>query len=176
MDYTTYWTILDTPANTIKSNSICLVISILAGLSWVMIKKIKNDNGDGDKTILLWGTAAFGILGLTFYIVLTYFYKDNSDSRTLKMLASPSTPRVEGLVSNFQRKFRNARYGGETIESFTVDSVEFAYGDAAFGKFNSFCKTYNDVIVDGQKVRVTYLNDSPYGDNFNSILKLEIWK
>jgi hypothetical protein len=176
MDYTTYWTILDSPANTTKSNSICLVIAIVAGLLWVLTKKFKKDNSEGDKTILLWGIGAFAILGLTFYILLTFFYKDNSDSQTLKMLASPSTPKVEGLVSNFQRKFRNARYGSETIESFTVDSVEFAYGDAALGKFNSFCKTNNDVIVDGQKVRVTYRSGSPYGDNFNSILKLEIWK
>jgi hypothetical protein len=178
MDYTTYWTILDSPANTTKSNSICLVITIVAGLLWVMTKKFKKDNGDGDKTILLWGTATFAILGLTFYILLTFFYKDNSDSKTLKMLASPSTPKVEGLVSNFQRKIRNARsrFGSETIESFTVDSVEFAYGDAALGKFNSFCKTNNDVIIDGQKIRVTYRKGSPYRHNYNSILKLEIWK
>lgn len=176
MDYTTYWTILDSPANTTNSNSICLIITIVAGLLWVMTKKIKKDNGNGDKTILLWGTATFAILGLTFYILLTFFYKDNSNSQTLKMLASPLTPRVEGRVSNFKRKYRNARYGSEIIESFTVDSVEFAYSDAAFGKFNSFCKTNNDVIVDGQKVRVTYRSGSSYGDNFNSILKLEIWK
>ena len=176
MEYTTYWTILDTPSNTTKSNTVCLVIAIVAGLLLILIKKYKQDNGDGDKTILLWGTSVFSILSLTFYFLLTFFYKDNSDSQTLKMLSSPSTPKVEGLVSNFQRKIHHARYGSETIESFTVDSLEFAYGDAALGKFNSFCKTNNNVIFDGQKVRVTYRTGSPYGDNFNSILKLEIWQ
>jgi hypothetical protein len=176
MHYSTYWTILDSPAKATKSNLICLVITIVAGLLWVVIKKLKKDNGDGDKIILLWGTATFALLGLTFYILFTFFYIDNSDSQTLKMLSSHNTPRVEGLVSNFHRKFRRAKYRGETIESFTVDSIEFAYGDAPLGKFNSFCKINNDVIVDGQKVRVTYRNGSPYGENFNSILKLEIWK
>ncbi len=176
MDYTTYWTILDSPSHTTKSNSVCLVIAIVTGLLWYLIKKFKQHKGDGDKTILLWGTGVFAILSLTFYFVLTFFVKDNSESQTLKMLASPTIPKVEGHVYNFQRKFRNSRYGSETIESFTVEGVEFAYGDAALGKFNSFCKTNNDVIIDGQKVRITYRTGSPYGVNYNSILKLEIWK
>lgn len=176
MDYTTYWTILDSPTNTIKSNTVCLFVAIIAVLLWILTKKYKLDKGDGDKLILLWGTGIFATLSLAFYVLLTFFYVDNSDSQILKMLDSPNTPKVEGLVSNFQRKFRNTKYGKETIESFTIDSVEFAYGDAALGKFNSFYKTNNNVIYNGQKVRVTYRTDSPYGKNFNSILKLEILK
>jgi hypothetical protein len=176
MDYTTYWTILDTPSHTTKSNTVCLVIAIVAGLLWVLIKKFKQDKGEIDKTALLWVIGLFAALNLTGYFVLTFFYTDNSDSNTLKMLASPTTLKVEGLVSNFQRRFRKSSYSSETIESFTVDSVEFAYGDAAFGKFNSFSKTNNNFIVDGQKVRVTYRTGSPYGANFNSILMLELWE
>lgn len=175
MDYTTYWTILDSPTNTIKSNTVCLVVAIIAVLLWILTKKYKKDNRDGDKLILLWGTGIFAILSSAFYVLLTFFYVDNSDYQILKMLDSPTTPKVEGLVSNFQRKFRNTKYCMETIESFTIDSVEFAYSDAALGKFNSFYKTNNNVIFNGQKVRVTYRSGSNYGNNFNSILKLEIW-
>jgi len=55
-----------------------------------------------------------------------------------------------------------------------VDGVQFAYGNAALGKFNSFSQTKNNVTFDGQKVRVTYKTGSGYCDNCNSILKLEI--
>lgn len=174
MDYSTYWSVLDTPSESIKSNSICLYIAIGSGLLWYLARKFKKDKGDGDKTIMLWATGAFSILGLAGYIMLTFFYQDKSNEKTLEMLNSPTTPRVEGVVSNFERTFRSARYGGETIEKFTVDSVQFAYGDAAFGKFGSFSQTNNSAIFDGQNVRVTYKTGSPYGDNYNSILKLEI--
>jgi len=92
------------------------------------------------------------------------------------MLNSSTTPKVEGVISNFERTFRNARYGGETIEKFSVDSIQFAYGDAALGKFNSFTHTNNNVIFNGQKVRITYKTDSPYGNEYNSILRIEIAK
>ncbi len=174
MKYTTYWSILDSPSHTTKSNSVCLVIAIIFGLLWLLTKKYKIDKGEGDKIILLWGTGIFAIIALLGYFALTFVYKDNSDVQILTMLNSHA--KVEGIVSNFQRTHRNARYGGETIEIFTVDSIQFAYGDALLGKFASFSQTYNNVIYDGQQVRVTYGNSSPYGENLNSILKLEIGK
>jgi hypothetical protein len=176
MDYTTYWSVLDSPSHTTKPNIIFLIVALAFGLLWLLTKKFKKDKGDGEKLILLWGTGAFAVLGILGYFVLTFVYKDNSDEYTLKMLNSPTTPKVEGVVANFQRTHRNAKYGGETIETFTVDSVEFAYGDAALGKFNAFSQTFNNVIYNGQKVRITYGHESHYGDNFNSILKLEIAK
>lgn len=92
----------------------------------------------------------------------------------MKMLNSETTPRVEGVVSNFERTSRGARYGSETIEMFTVDSIQFAYGDAALGKFSSFTQTGNNVIFNGQRVRITYTSGSLYGKQYHSILKLEI--
>ncbi|WP_276979165.1 hypothetical protein [Flavobacterium filum] len=172
MDYSTYWSVLDTPSKSIQTNSVCLYIAIGAGLLWLLAKKFKKDKGDGDKTIMLWATSAFAVLGLAGYIMLTFFYQDKSNEKTLEMLNSPTTPRIEGVVSNFERTSRN---GKETIEKFTVDSIQFAYGDAALGKFNSFSQTNNSVIFDGQKVRITYSSGSRYG-NYNSILKLEIAK
>jgi hypothetical protein len=171
MDYSTYWSILDSPSKSIQSNSICLYITIGAGLLWFLVKKFKKNKGDSDKTIILWATGAFAILGLAGYIMMTFFYQDKSNEQTLKMLNSPTTPKVEGVVSNFERTFRN---GKETIEKFRVNGVKFAYGDALLGKFNSFSQTNNNVIFNGQKVRVTYKSGSPYGNNCNSILKLEI--
>jgi hypothetical protein len=174
MDYSTYWSVLDTPSKSIQSNSVCLYIAIGAALLWVLAKLFKKDKGDGDKTIILWATGAFAILAFAGYIMLTFFYQDKSNEKTLEMLNSQTTPRVEGIVSNFERTFRNAKYGGETIEKFTVDTIQFAYGDAALGKFGSFSQTNNKVIFNGQKVRVTYKTGSPYGDSCNSILKIEI--
>lgn len=171
MKYATYWSILDSPSHTIKSNFIALIIFLSAGLLWVLVKKMKRDKDNGDKAILLWGTGAFAFLGLLLFFLLTFIYKDNSDAETLKMLNSPSVAMVEGVISNFHRTYRNGR---EIIESFTVDSVQFAYGDALLGRFNSFTKTNNNVIYNGQAVRITYKRNSPYGNNFNSILKPEI--
>ncbi|MGN6399765.1 MAG: hypothetical protein ACTHMD_04890 [Flavisolibacter sp.] len=176
MNYSTYWSILDTPSKTLQSNTIFLCIAAGAALLWFLTKKFKKDSGGGDKAIILWMTSAFGVLGIAGYVTLTFFYPDKANQRTLEMLSAPTTPRVEGVVSNFQRTSRNAKYGSETIEKFSVDSVQFAYGDAALGKFNSFTQTNNNLIFDGQRVRITYKTGSPYGNEYNSILRIEIAK
>jgi hypothetical protein len=176
MDYSTYWSILDTPSKTIQSSSVFLWIALAAGLLWFLTKKFKNDSGDGNRTNILWATVVFGVLGAAGFVALTFFYPDKTNEKTLEMLNSSTTPKVEGVISNFERTFRNARYGGETIEKFSVDSIQFAYGDAALGKFNSFTHTNNKVIFNGQKVRITYKTGSPYGNDFNSILRIEIAK
>lgn len=176
MDYSTYWSILDTPSKNIQSNSVFLYIAICAGVLWYLAKKFKKDKGDGEKRIILWALGTFAFIGLAGYLSLTFLYKDNSREMTLEMLNSPLTPQVEGIVSNFEQTIRNAKYEDETIETFSVDSVQFAYGDAALGKFNSFSQTKSNVIFNGQRVRITYSIGSNYGDNYNSILRLEIAK
>ena len=176
MEYSTYWSILDTPSKSIQSNSICLFIAIGAGLLWFLIKMFKKENGDGEKKMTLWVTGLFAVLGIAGYVSLTFFNLDNSNKQAIEMLNSKKTPKVEGVVTNFERTFRNAKYGGETIEKFKVDSVQFAYGDAELGKYNSFSETKNNVIFNGQKVRITYQNGSHYGENYKSILRLEIAK
>ena len=97
MNYTTYWSILDSPSYTTKSNSVCLVIAIIFGLLWLVTKKYKIDKGDGDKIFLLWGTGIFAVIGLFGYFSLTFVYKDNSDVQTIKVLNSNA--KVEGIVS-----------------------------------------------------------------------------
>ena len=176
MEYSTYWSILDSPSKSIQSNSVCLYIAIGAGLLWFLAKKFKKDKGDGDKTIILWATGAFSFLGIAGYIMLTFFYQDKSNEKTLEMLNSPTSSKVEGVVSNFKRTCYHARYADVITESFNVDSIKFSYSDAALGKFNSFSQTNNDVIFDGQKVRITYGYGANHGQNYGSILKLEIAK
>ena len=171
MNYSTYWSILDTPSKTIQSNSVCLYIAIGSGLLWFITKKLIQERDGGDKKIILWSIGSFAVLGLAGYVMLTFFYPDKSNERALEMLNSMTTPRVEGTVSNFEQTFRDGR---ETIEKFTVDSVQFAYGDAALGKFNSFSETNNNVISNGKNVRITYSHGSHYGSQYNSILKLEL--
>ena len=173
MKYSTYWSILDTPSQSLQSNLICLYFAIGAALLWLFIKKVKKESVGGDQAVLLWMTGAFSIIGFSAFVILSFFVPDKSNEMTLEMLNSPNTPRVEGIVSNFERTFRD---GKETIERFKVEGVPFAYGDALFGKFNSFTQTYNDVIFNGQHVRITYKFGSNYGDDYNSILKLELVK
>lgn len=175
MEYSTYWSVLDTPSESIKSNSVCLYVAIGACVCWLLIKTFKKNKADSDKGILLWGSAIFAILGLTGYVSLSFFNLDTSNEPALKLLRSPDTPRVEGIVSDFERTFRSAKGGHETIESFTVDSVRFTYSDAMMSRFGSFTATENSFIFDGQKVRITYTNDWHYRDG-HKILKIEVAK
>lgn len=172
MDYTTYWSVLDAPSHTIKSNTVCLVIGSGFALIWLLIKKFKKGTSGGDKLSILWASGVFALLGFLGYFYLTFINRYDSNIRTVELIESATTPRVEGTIANFHRTFRGTKYGHETIESFTVDSVQFAYGDAALAKFNSFTETNNNVIFDGQRVRITYTDGGHYGGN--SILKLEI--
>ncbi|MGZ4850634.1 MAG: hypothetical protein ACXV2C_04565 [Candidatus Bathyarchaeia archaeon] len=64
MDYSTYWSILDTPSKTIQSNSVFLCIAIAAGLLWLLATKFKKGSCDGDRVIILWATGVFVVLGL----------------------------------------------------------------------------------------------------------------
>jgi hypothetical protein len=174
VDYTTYWSVLDTPSRTISSNSIFIYVAIGAGLLWLLTKKFKRDKGDGEKIILLWATGVFAILGIAGCVLMSFFYEDKSNELILESLNSPTTPKVEGVISDFKRTVRHTRAGGETIESFTVDSIQFSYSDAAMGKFNSFSQTNNNVIFNGQKVRITYADRSKYDGDVKTILRLEI--
>ncbi|MFM2229164.1 MAG: hypothetical protein RL607_422 [Bacteroidota bacterium] len=174
MNYSTYWSVLDTPSKSIESNTICLWVAIVAAILWLITKKNTINKTVEDRLIILWVTSTFTVIGVLGYVSLTFFYPDKTYEKTVKFLNSKSTPRVEGVVSNFKKTFRKTKYGGETIEIFSVDSINFAYSDALIGKFNSFTKTYNNVIYNGRKVRITYRSDEIFCEDCKSILKLEI--
>lgn len=169
MQYYTYWSILDAPSHTIKSNYIALIIALIALFCWLVIKKFQKESAN--KSLSLWGAGLFSGFGALMFCLFTYVYPDNSDKETEKLINS--YPVVEGVVSNFQINYTQTR-ARERVESFTVDSVQFAYGEALLGKFNSFSETDNHVLFNGQKVRITYNERLSYGNQFHSIVKLEI--
>ena len=176
MEFTTYWSILDTPSHTIKSNIIALIVFLLGAFLWILAKKFKKDSGDGDRKLVLWATSTFSILGLLMYILTIFIYKDNSDKQLEEMLNSSKTAKVEGIISNFQRTYRSHKAGKETTEIFMVDSIKFAYSDALLARFGSFGETYNNVIFNGQYVRITFSPDTNFKVEYHTILKIEIGK
>lgn len=174
MNYTTYWSILDTPSKTIQSNSICLWIALISAILWVISIRWNRNKSTEDTVIFRFTTIAFFILGIVGYALLTFIYPDKTYEKTAALLNSNTTPRIEGIVSNFNRAYRKTRTGIETTETFTIDSLTFAYSDAALSKFNSFTETYNKVITNGKKLRITYSGNSTLCENCKSILKIEI--
>ena len=176
MEFTTYWSILDTPSHTIKSSTIGLIIFVLGTLLWILAKKIKKDSGDGDRKIVLFGTALFSILGLFMYVLTAFIYVDNTDKEIAEMLNSSKTSKVEGLIENFERTYRNHKTGRETTESFSVADIKFSYFDALLAKFGEYTKTYDDKIFEGQYVRITYSPDTENRIEYHKILKIEIGK
>ena len=176
MEFTTYWSILETPSHAIKSNTIGLIIFLSGTILWTFVKKFKKDSGEGDRKLLLWASATFSIVGMFMYILTTFIYKDNSDKLLEEMLNSSKTAKAKGIVTNFHRTYRSDKAGRETTEYFMVDSIKFAYSDALLARFNSFGRTYNNVISNGQYVRITFTPDTAHKVEYHTILKIEIDK
>jgi hypothetical protein len=176
MQYYTYWSIADTPSHTTKSYLVFLVIAIAALIGWFLIKKYKPTK-DIEKTILLWSAGVIGVFSISAFICLKFFIPDNTDKEVAKILNSPNTQKVEGVISNFKRIRERKKYTTIETESFTVDSVLFGYDDVLMGRFNSFSKTRNGVLHNGVQVRITYFKprDTRY-NLYPEILKIEIGK
>jgi hypothetical protein len=170
MTYYTYWSISDLPTNSIKSVEVFLWIAIISSIAWIGIKRYKKQNEDYEKSILLWTIGIIFSFTTVMFIYLKFFTKDDSEERIQKLLTSSQVAMVEGLISNFSCVRPASRRGTVTIESFTVDSVDFGYEDAMLGRFNSFSKTNNGVFKNGLPVRITYGKDN------HEILKVEIVK
>jgi hypothetical protein len=170
LKYVTYWTISDTPSHAIQAHTIFLILSILSISSWLKVNIIKRQKNDLESSILRWSLFVIGIFSLSMFVLL----KINSikHPNTVSSLLNSKNVRIaEGLISDFNRSYREARYGTITGESFKVDSVLFKYEDAALVRFNSFAKTNNGIFHDGLPVRITYIKDDSQG---NWILKIEI--
>lgn len=176
MEYTSYWTILETPSYEIKANFIFLIVCIVGFLVWNYEKYFSIESSVENKVIKIWGGGFFAIFGLIFYVLLTFYYPDNSAKLMEATLKSGIYPTVEGEISDFKRPTYSSRSGSYEIESFRIDSLHFKYANALLSKFNSFSECYNHVIVNGKKVRITYrvmgLEDKKYCE----MLKLEIQK
>lgn len=139
-------------------------------ITWLLIKKLKKQNEDYEKSILLWSVGILFMLSSFILIYLKFYTIDNSDERIRKSLASEQVGKVEGVISNFNRRFVQKKLGSNTHESFKVDSIKFSYGDYLLGRFNTYSNTNNDIIKDGLRVRITYRKID------NELLKIEIAK
>jgi len=148
----------------------------MAGLfGWFLVKKFKKSTQDFEKPILLWGSGIIGAFSIIVSIYLKFFTIDKTSEEVARILNSPNTQKIEGVISNFSRVTEQKRYGSVDTESFSVDSVNFSYSDALLGKFNSFGKTHNGVLYNGVSVRITYLKGNrEYYDKDLQILKIEI--
>lgn len=170
MNYEKYWSISDLGTNSLKSYEVCLYITILFVLFFILTKKFKNSNQDYEKTFLLWSTGLIGFGAFLCFIYLKFFIIDNTEERVHKILNSNSVAVVEGSITNFKSIRPISRRGVVTQESFVVDTINFSYSDEFLGRFNTFSKTNNGVFRDGLQVRITY------GKKSHEILMVEIKK
>ncbi|KIQ24076.1 hypothetical protein RT99_03060 [Flavobacterium sp. MEB061] len=170
MNYHTYWSISDLPTNSIKSFEVFLWISIISLIIWIITKKYKKNNGDYEKSILLWLLGIVFSFSIVMFFYLKFWTIDYSEERIQKLLHSSYVSKVEGKISDFKSFEPVSRRGNVTVESFKVDSIEFQYEDALLGRFNRFTKTNNGVFKDGLNVRITFEKTN------HNILKVEIAK
>jgi len=170
MNYHTYWSISDLPTNSIKSFEVFLWISIISLIIWIITKKYKKNNGDYEKSILLWLLGIVFSFSAVMFFYLKFWTIDYSEERIQKLLHSSYVSKVEGKISDFKSFKPVSRRGNVTVESFKVDSIDFQYEDALLGRFNRFTKTNNGVFKDGLNVRITFEKKN------HNILKVEIAK
>lgn len=172
-EFATYWSILDTPSNTIKSETVVLIIGLTAVLV-LLILAFNKKRKSLEKKIGIGFSAVFAIISFAIYIHLHFFYNDASTQKLEAMINA--SKKIEGNVYDFKMTNRSSKGNKELIETFKIDSVEFAYGNALLGQFNSFSEVDNQIIYNGSYLRITYGNESPYGGTYHSILKIEVLK
>lgn len=176
MEFKTYWSVLETPAYTINSGVYFLILAIIGGVCFKLVQKHKQDKGDEERFTLLFGSGLTILFGLIMFILRTFIYPDQYASEMAKKFESNEFNVVEGPVSNFQRKEEKHRGVSVVTETFTIDTVRFAYGNALMARFGSFDKVNNDVIYNGRILRIAYSDNSPYHENYKFILKIDIRK
>lgn len=168
MNYYTYWSISDLPTNSIKSFEVFLWISIVSLLIWIITKKYKKNNGDYEKSILLWILGLVFLFSTVMFFYLKFWTIDYSEERIQKLLDSSYVSKIEGKISDFKSFKPASRRGKVTVESFKVDSIDFEYEDAILGRFNTFTKTNNGIFKNGLNVRITFEKAN------HKILKVEV--
>jgi hypothetical protein len=167
MSYQTYWSILDAPTYSISSNTVFLYVFIFSLFIWAIIKKFVKSNENYEKKILLYTFGFVSSFSIIMYVYQNFFTIDNTKERINAMLESNQVGKVEGVILNFKRVIKRNKYDEITTESFQVDTIVFSYDDILLDRFNSFSQTYNNIIKNGQLVRITYRKYD------NSILKIE---
>lgn len=172
MNYYTYWTVAETASQTIKSETIILIIGLVCLVLSFYFFKFKKNINDDTTPIIKWSTFIFGI-----FLILLYIYSitrttpiDRNEILILKDKNLISV--VEGKVIDFKIEYQNTRGGQRTIESFVVDKIHFSYNDYPANEFNNFSKTRKNggLITNGIQVRITYITEN------NRIVKIELLK
>lgn len=169
MNYELYWSVLDTPAKSIRAYDILLYTSIISFVLFFIIKIFKKSMENIEKKILLWSVGVFFILSISSFFYLKIYDNDEGFVSTQKALSSNNVKVVEGKINNFKRIYVRGRRG-VIQESFNVDEVYFSYSSELLAGFHYFNKTNNGIFHDGLQVRITY------GKEKNTILKIEIAK
>lgn len=165
MEYYTYWSLLDTPSNSIKSYSVCLVLLIISIIAFFLVLKFQKNE---DKKLSLALISLFIVTSFPGYIYLRFFTPDNTKERITKLLESENLGKVEGKISNYRERLE----GKQKIDSFEVNSVVFQYSENAISEFNHFGGDRSNDLYNNLNVRITYSK----GDKFNEIVKIEIAK
>lgn len=169
MEYHIYWSILDSPNNSIKPYTIFLIMLIVSVIILLILLKLKNNN---DRKLSLIITSSFILLSLFAFIYLKFVIKDTTEKRLLENLSSSRMRKVEGVISDYERRIIYARNGNSTYETFNVDSVNFKYFDNAMYEFHHFGGNHTKTFHNGLKVKITYVKV----EKLNEIQKIEIAK
>lgn len=107
------------------------------------------------------------------FILRTFLYPDQYANEMAKKFDNNEFKSVIGPVSDFYRKEEKHRGVSIITETFSIDTLKFAYGTGLGSSFGSFDKINNDVIYNGQILKITYSDNSPYHNNYKFILKIE---
>jgi hypothetical protein len=169
MIYYNYWSILETPTETINSELIILTIGLLLLIFSFVIFKYKTKIKLDDKIAIGWVSLIVGILFIGLF-AYNYIYPTATKNSLLELKDRNLTSFVEGRIANFKTEYQNTRAGLRTIESFKVDSISFNYNDYPLNEFNNFSKTHKNggILKNGQQTRITYIKEN------NRIVKIEL--
>lgn len=170
MNYHVYWSVADTPSEQIRPGHVILLAGIaVLGLTFFFTRRNAKISA-ANRKLIKWSGSIFGVFLLGLYLVVQFsslgVHEDPFKMLNDRHLVST----VEGKIENFKIDYVQTRDGLRTTESFSVDSVEFAYDDYAMSAFNSFTKTHQNggILESGDQVRITYLTGS------KRMLKIEI--
>lgn len=169
MKYYIYWSILDSPSNSIKPYFIFLIMLVISIIAFLFLLKLKNST---DKKLYLIITSLFILLSFFGFIYLKFSIEDTTEKRLLKTLNSNRMKKVEGEISDYERQVAYPRSGNTTYETFNVDSVNFRYSDNAMYQFHHFGGNHTKTFHNGLKVKITYVKS----EKLNEIQKIEIAK
>jgi len=132
MKYETYWSLFDTPSNSISSDIVLFIALLISIFVFLIILKFKKSNFE--KKFYLFIVGIFILITLPMYIHTRFFAKDDSQQRLIEFINSSERKVVEGKISNFTRGHK----GKTSFESFDVDSIHFEYYDNAISEFSHF--------------------------------------